>query len=143
MRRGGWIQAWRDGRGYTFLIFDRKTNTLLGGISLTNIRLGSAQTGTLGYWLAEKAQGQGHMTNAVNEICQFGKRAIGLMRIEASTVFENERSQAVLERCGFEREGVAKKYLQIAGTRRDHVLFGKTLILADGIELSDDSKEPR
>lgn len=143
MRRGGWTQAWRDGRGYTFLIFGSKTNTLLGGISLTNIRLGSAQTGTLGYWLAEEAQGQGHMTNAVHEICQFGKRAIGLMRIEASTVFENERSQAVLERCGFEREGVAKKYLQIAGTRRDHVLFGKTLILADGIELSDDSKEPR
>lgn len=134
LRLSNWKQAWRDGSGYTFLIFQSQTNRLLGGISLTNIRLGSAQTGTLGYWLANDAQGHGHMSEAVERVCQFGKRAVGLMRIEASTVLENERSQAVLERCGFEREGVAKQYLQIAGTRRDHILFGRVLILTDGIE---------
>jgi ribosomal-protein-alanine N-acetyltransferase len=35
---------------------------------------------------------------------------------------ENERSARVLERLGFEREGLAREYLFIDGAWRDHVL---------------------
>ena len=126
VRCRGWKQAWRQGSGYAFLIFEKQTDRLLGGIALTNIRFGSAQTGTLGYWLSSEAQGHGYMSEAVECLCQFGEAMLGLARIEAATVVGNERSQAVLTRCGFRREGVAKAYLQIAGTRQDHVLFGRT-----------------
>ncbi len=44
---------------------------------------------------------------------------------EAATVLENERSQALLERCGFHREGVARRYLRIDGGWRDHILFAR------------------
>lgn len=125
-RYRSWKEAWQRGSGYTFLIFDKQTDLLLGGIALTNIRLGSARTGTLGYWLSSGAQGHGYMSEAVERLCEFGEGVLGLARIEAATVVSNERSQAVLKRCGFEREGVAKAYLQIAGTRQDHVLFGRT-----------------
>ena len=37
----------------------------------------------------------------------------------------NTRSEALLERLGFEREGYAKSYLQIGGRWRDHVLTAK------------------
>ncbi len=126
MRLEGWKRAWREGSGYAFLIFEREHKTLLGGIVLTHVRHGSARSGTLGYWLAADAQGYGYMSDAVARVCRFGEQELGLERIEAATVVENTRSQAVLERCGFEREGVARLYLQIAGTRRDHVLFGRT-----------------
>jgi ribosomal-protein-alanine N-acetyltransferase len=37
---------------------------------------------------------------------------------------ENARSRRVLEGTGFAEEGRATAYLEIAGTRRDHILFG-------------------
>jgi len=127
LRLEGWKRAWRDGSGYAFLIFQRADDRLLGGLVLNHVRYGSAQTGTLGYWLSADVQGQGFMSEAVERICRFGETQLGLARIEAATVLDNIRSQKVLERCGFEREGVARSYLQIAGTRRDHVLFGRVL----------------
>lgn len=50
---------------------------------------------------------------------------LGLHRIEAGTLPRNVASQRVLERNGFERFGLARRYLQIAGRWRDHVLFQK------------------
>jgi ribosomal-protein-alanine N-acetyltransferase len=44
----------------------------------------------------------------------------------ANHVPRNERSARLLARLGFEREGYAKRYLQIAGTWEDHVLTAKT-----------------
>ena len=129
LRMDGWKRGWRAGNGYAFLIFSQAGERLLGGITLTQVRYGSAETGTLGYWLAADAQGRGFMREAVMRICEFGESELGLMRIEAATMIENKRSQSVLEMCGFEREGVARSYLQIAGTRHDHVLFGRTLNL--------------
>ncbi len=124
-RMEGWKRARREGTGYGFLVFSRMGERLLGGIALTHVRQGSARTGTLGYWLSAEAQGHGFMSQAVKRICIFGETELGLKRIEAATMVDNTRSQSVLERCGFEREGLARSYLQIAGARRDHILFGR------------------
>lgn len=139
MRLDAWRRAWRKGSGYAFLIFQREHDRLLGGLALTQVRHGSANTGTLGYWLASDMQGQGYMSEAVERICQYGAEVLGLARIEAATVLENIRSQSVLERCGFEREGVARSYLQIAGTRRDHVLFGRVFSHQDNGGIDEQS----
>ena len=48
---------------------------------------------------------------------------LGLHRLEAGTLVHNVGSQRVLERNGFERIGLAPKFLRIAGEWRDHVLF--------------------
>jgi ribosomal-protein-alanine N-acetyltransferase len=37
----------------------------------------------------------------------------------------NERSARLLQRLGFEQEGYAKRYLQIAGVWEDHVLTSR------------------
>jgi ribosomal-protein-alanine N-acetyltransferase len=47
----------------------------------------------------------------------------GLHRLEAGTIPENVRSQAVLLRNGFEQFGYAPRYLSIAGRWQDHLLF--------------------
>lgn len=134
VRLRAWRDSWFDDRGYGFLIFNTETNRLLGGISLTNVRRGSAQSADLGYWLGQDALGQGHMLDAVQTLCGWATDELGLARIEASTLEANTKSQRVLERAGFQREGIARSYLEIAGRRRDHVLYG---YVAPGRETSD------
>lgn len=128
IRMRAWRQAQRDKRGFTFLIFARETDMLLGGVAVTNVRWGAARTATLGYWLGADAAGQGFMTEAVKAVCEWAKSDLELARLEAGTVEENARSQRVLERAGFCKEGLAKSYLQIAGERRDHILYGLRLV---------------
>lgn len=48
---------------------------------------------------------------------------LGLHRVQAATLLNNAGSQRVLEKNGFERIGVARRYLRIAGKWQDHVLF--------------------
>ena len=44
------------------------TDTLLGGITLSNVRRGSAQTASLGYWMGAPYAGRGHMRDAVENV---------------------------------------------------------------------------
>src|ERR1700686_5623288 len=41
----------RTDQGYAFLIIRRSDDTLVGGLTLANIRRGVAQAGSLGYWM--------------------------------------------------------------------------------------------
>ena len=123
VRLHAWRKAMRHGRGIAFFIFHSSSNTLLGGISLSQIRYGAAMTALLGYWLGASAEKKGYMSEAVRLVCEWAHDELGLQRIEAGILQENERSQNVLVRCGFKREGIARAYLQIAGKRRDHVMY--------------------
>lgn len=50
---------------------------------------------------------------------------LGLHRVQANVVPSNGPSLRVAEKCGFRREGLALRYLQIAGSWQDHVMFAK------------------
>lgn len=127
LRLGAWCRSWRAGRGYAFFIWQVETNALLGGITLSNVRRGAVQTASVGYWLDVNATGRGFMREAVIRIIAFARDELALARLEASTLPENTRSRRLLVDCGFAEEGEAKAYLQIAGDRRDHVLYGLNL----------------
>ena len=49
---------------------------------------------------------------------------IRLHRLEAACMPANAASLRTLERGGFTREGLARRYLKINGVWEDHVLFG-------------------
>jgi ribosomal-protein-alanine N-acetyltransferase len=108
---------------FSFLIFDAGADTLLGGLTLGGIRRGVAQSGTLGYWMGAPHAGKGRMTRAVATAVRFGFATLRLHRIEAACLPENAASQTLLERNGFQREGLARGYLRINGAWRDHLLF--------------------
>jgi ribosomal-protein-alanine N-acetyltransferase len=44
--------------------------------------------------------------------------------VEAACIPGNAASARVLEKCGFAREGVARRYLCINGSWQDHYLYG-------------------
>lgn len=46
-----------------------------------------------------------------------------LHRLQANVRPENRRSAALLQRLGFEEEGLAREYLYIDGAWRDHRMF--------------------
>lgn len=119
-----WTKAWKQGAGYVFLIRRHADNALLGGASLTQVRPWPANSASLGYWMGEAHAGQGYMKEAVAALCHWAFPILDLARIEAGIVPENVRSRRVLEGTGFAEEGRAAAYLEIAGERRDHILFG-------------------
>ena len=90
---------------------------------------GPVQAGTLGYWVGQPFARQGYMREAVLAACDWAFHRLDLCRIEAGIVPGNERSRRVLEGTGFAEEGRASAYLEIAGQRRDHILFA--LVRAD------------
>lgn len=117
-------EEWRSGVGYGFLIFDRTRGVLVGGITLSNIRYGVAATGSLGYWTGASFARQGYMTEAVSCTLDHAFGHLGLHRVEAACLPQNEASRGLLLKCGFREEGLARGYLKIDGRWRDHVLFG-------------------
>jgi len=108
---------------YAFFVFRKADDHLLGGCTLSNVRRGVTQGCTLGYWIGERFARQGYMFDGVRALIPFVFSTLGLHRIEAACLPTNQASQSLLAKAGFRREGLARKYLQINGEWRDHVLF--------------------
>jgi len=73
--------------------------------------------------VAQARNGRGIATTAVKLVVREAFMVLGLHRVEAGTLVDNVASQRVLEKAGFERIGLARRYLHIAGAWRDHILF--------------------
>ncbi|MCA3562815.1 MAG: GNAT family N-acetyltransferase [Methylocystis sp.] len=112
---------------YPFFLFDLSGATLLGGLTLTNIRRGAASMASLGYWMGEIHAGKGFMSEAVRLLLPMAAWQLRLRRIEAACVPENRASLRLLEKAEFVREGYAFEYLSINGVWRDHVLFARLI----------------
>lgn len=117
------IAEWRDDEGYSFLAFDRASDALVGGIGLSNVRRGVAQTATLGYWVGAPFARQGYIGEATRLVVEFAFNQLGLHRVEAACLPTNQPSRGLLEKTGFQHEGYARGYLRIDGAWRDHVLY--------------------
>ncbi len=96
---------------------------LVGRINVNNIVRGALHSGDVGYWVAESAGGKGVATSAVEAVQRLSFTALNLHRLGANTLVHNLRSQRVLEKNGFDRIGLAPKYLQIDGEWQDAVLY--------------------
>lgn len=114
-----------EGRSLRLLAFDRNEDVLLGVCFFSNIVRGVFQACHTGYSTAEKYCGQGLMTEMLGHSVDYVFRELHLHRVMSNYIPENHASARVLQKLGFEREGYARSYLQIAGRWRDHVLTSK------------------
>lgn len=112
------------GNAWPFFIFTDHGRTLVGAITLSNVRRGVAETGTVGYWVGQAFAGRGLATAALKALIAFAFTDLKLHRVEAACVPHNAVSRRVLEKAGFEHEGRARAYLKINGVWADHLLFG-------------------
>ena len=116
-------RAVAQGTALPLFLIRRADQTLLGAITLDNIRRGPAQAGTVGYWIGAPFARQGYMREALLAVVHHAFTVMDISRIEAACLPENAASRGVLEKSGFKYEGVAQSYLQIAGRWRNHVLY--------------------
>lgn len=117
---------WRKDLRYTVFAFQRGDDrTVLGRLSL-QVQRGVFQNAYLGYWCDFEEQGKGLTTESVRALVAFAFGPLRLHRVQAAVMPSNPGSLRVLEKAGFRREGLAERYLQIAGVWADHVLFATT-----------------
>ena len=119
-----WIGSSQGQDPVTSLIID-VDGAAVGGIGLvlgTDIERISAE---LGYWLGEEYWGRGIATAAIRRICEYGFGDLGLVRIFALPMGHNVASQRVLEKAGFNREGILRKACIKDGKILDEVMYAK------------------
>jgi ribosomal-protein-alanine N-acetyltransferase len=99
---------------------------IVGHARLSQVFRGPFCSAMLGYAIDHAHEGRGLMHEALTAVLAdaFGPR-VGLHRVQANARVENARSLALLDRLGFEREGLACEYLFIDGAWRDHVLTAR------------------
>jgi [ribosomal protein S5]-alanine N-acetyltransferase len=116
------LRDFREGASAGFVLLSPAEDEVLGVCNYTNIVRGTFQSCQLGYALAEKHQHKGLMFEALSMTNQYMFDDLGLHRIMAGYLPHNERSGKLLNRLGFEKEGLARKYLKINGRWEDHML---------------------
>lgn len=123
MRLKHYFREMRDDNGYAFFLCRADANTLIGGITLSNVRRGVSQSCSIGYWVGAPYANQGYMTKGVSAVASFVFDNLRLHRLEAACLPTNVASIRVLEKVGFKREGLARRYLKINGYWQDHFLY--------------------
>ncbi len=118
-----YLRDLREDVGYALFVFSAQTGTLVGGLTLCNVRRGVTQSCTLGYWIGAKYAQRGYMTAAVRAVIPFVFDSLELHRLEAACLPTNTASIRLLEKTGFTREGIARRYLRINGIWQDHLLY--------------------
>jgi ribosomal-protein-alanine N-acetyltransferase len=118
---------WKRDAAYALLITRRVAGEpIIGRINLGGILRGVFQNAYLGYWMDREHQSQGFMTEAVRGTLAFAFGAAQLHRVQAAIMPRNGPSQRVIHKVGFRPEGLAERYLKIAGQWEDHALFAIT-----------------
>ncbi len=79
----------------------------------------------MGYWLSEEFWGRGITTRAVTAMSDWALENYRLTRVFAMAFAHNAASIRVLEKAGFEREGVLRRSAIKNGVVLDQVLFAK------------------
>jgi len=106
-----------------YVIEDSTTGEILGGAAIHHFDP-MRDTVEIGYWLLHEARGRGIATRTVAAIVEHAF-ANGIFRVEAHVRIGNTASERVLERVGFECEGIKRRYLRHAGRRVDATLFSR------------------
>lgn len=97
-----------------------------GQVTLGNIQRGIVSECWIGYWVFSQYHRRGIATAACALGTDHAFSRIGLHRVTATYLPENEASGKVLAHSGFRKEGYLKSNLHINGRWRDHVLVALT-----------------
>jgi RimJ/RimL family protein N-acetyltransferase/uncharacterized glyoxalase superfamily protein PhnB len=109
-----------------FLVRARDDRRLVGAVNVSNIVRGPFSSAFLGYWAFSAGHRRGLMTDALTTVVDHAFDVLGLHRLEANIQPANDRSIALVHRCGFHYEGFSPNYLTVDGAWRDHNRYAIT-----------------
>jgi len=109
-----------ESNGFHAVILDRERPVGVVGFHAVDWQHRST---SLGYWLAEEAQGRGTMSEAVRAMVDHALGVWRLNRVEIRASVENERSRALIERLGFRYEGAARQAFRLGDGYHDDAVY--------------------
>jgi ribosomal-protein-alanine N-acetyltransferase len=121
-----WIERqrnrWAEGAGFFFAVVEVATGRAVGSVGLSLRQLPEGRA-TAGYAIVPSARGRGLAAAALRAVTDFGWTIPGLHRIELHIEPENIASVRTAEHAGYLREGLLRSHTEIAGRRRDMLLY--------------------
>jgi ribosomal-protein-alanine N-acetyltransferase len=103
-------------------IASTRDDSLLGTIGFHTVSALN-RSAELAYDLHPAAWGRGIASAACRCLTDWAHRDASIVRVQATVLGSNPRSMRVLERCGFEREGLLRSYRQVRGRAGDFFMF--------------------
>ena len=103
-----------------------------GQLTIGNVTHGALRSAWIGYWVSRQVIGGGVATGALALGLDHCFSAVKLHRVEATVRPENGASRAVLDKVGFREEGLLRRYLDVDGAWRDHLLVAMTVEETEG-----------
>lgn len=148
MTNRAWLRKWEATTPQSFISFDTKASIrsllnaarfggalpfavelegeFVGQLNVSGLVMGSLSSAQLGYWVSQRAAGQGVTPTAVALATDYCFRRLNLHRMEICIRPENTASLRVVEKLGFRYEGLRRRYIHINGDWRDHFAFALT-----------------
>ena len=115
--------TFRKKRGIRWGITIKGDERLIGSAGFYKWNQPERYQAEMGYDLDPAFWGRGMMTEALTAIIQYGFDKMGLHRIEVLIPHDNNRSQNLVKRLGFTREGVLRDHYFVEGRFSDDVIF--------------------
>jgi len=115
--------AMEAGEIFPWAIADRDSDVLIGALTFFSLHREQRRL-EVGYSLSPDWQGKGLAEEALRCAIGFGFDTVGLVRIEADIDPRNLPSGKLLERLGFEREGLLRKRWRVNGEVCDTAFYG-------------------
>ena len=115
--------ARRAGLTVALAIADAASGALLGACDIRRPDRTDPAIGELGYLLAGEARGRGLATRAIWLLTDWSFRELGMQRLQALVHPDNVASARLLQRLGFTREGVLRRYRSGDQCREDRAVY--------------------
>jgi [ribosomal protein S5]-alanine N-acetyltransferase len=116
-------EGFADRRLFQWGIADSDNGTVIGTCTLLHFEHAHRRC-EVGFALARKRWGRGEASRAVAAVLEFAFDVLDLHRLEADVDPRNSRSLRLLERLGFQREGVLRERYQVNGELQDTAFLG-------------------
>lgn len=110
-------KGFESGRGIRWAIVHKQNNSLIGSCGFT--WHDEANAAEVGYELKSQFWRQGIMSEALNAILQYGFSSREIQFVIAEVMLENVASKRLLEKLGFQSQGIFKKHSFWKGKHHD------------------------
>jgi [ribosomal protein S5]-alanine N-acetyltransferase len=120
-----WGNLFRNKQSFYWGIALREDNKLIGTAGFNTINSHHLRA-EISYDLDPNYWGKGIMLKSVKNILKFADASLNLVRVQATVIVDNDASIKLLERCGFEKEGLLKKYEIVGNEYKDYYMYART-----------------
>lgn len=117
------LKKMRQGKRLQMAILEKMSGRMVGLIGLKFHR-NDGPVASLGYWMGENFRSRGYMGEAMGLMLEMAFSKLKLEKLQARVYLPNLISARLVEKFGFQVEGVLRKQIQRMGVVMDAAVYG-------------------